>query len=323
MGILFLASPIVGPMYGYQIDGALQDGAPGQQAAIEEGAPSQGSHTLTIDKKRSPMTDDAGTSITASITVKVWTKDAAGDWLILNTNTSASSDVAITLTMLKQYGGWVWVEIDSCTNVYVDVVNTGDANPNLVETIFEDIDGDGSKEHAFKMFLEEEFGDEVESTRFTLYGVQQAQTIGDANPANEIGAGESANDTWVKWKLSMDTETYGIAIKKIYVETNQTDESDVYPRAADFWFGTLTDFEEDHMATKIRYYIFDSTDPSDAKWAVWEKNSANEFQSYVQLRTNLETNETIQATLYVVYWEEGYIEETTISDAMTIAEHVG
>jgi hypothetical protein len=206
-------------------------------------------------------------------------------------------------------GGYLWVvmKIPSGQTKYVDYQKIMEMNQYVTQYLYTDIDGDGTKDFAFRYDMK---GHAIPNSGYpsiTFMGFllkYDATFTGFNNLGNDAGIGSTTQTKFYSYYLSFSASKQGIAIWKVEVKVNTTDETKVRLKKLEvpgLGYLDVSAFDTVYTSTEIRWTYTISKNFDGALYLKHATNANNRYEMTLSLEYTLVHPDDILVTTTVYY----------------------
>jgi hypothetical protein len=235
-----------------------------------------------------------------------WYSRQGVSWLYHETG----NDKYVTLT--PEDGGYLWVvmKIPSGQTKYVDYQKIMEMNQYVTQYLYTDIDGDGTKDFAFRYDMK---GHAIPNSGYPSitfmgfllkYDSAFTGSYGINDLTNDTGIGTTTNTQFYSYYLSFSAAKTGVAIWKVEVKITSTDETKVRLKNLEIptlGFMDVSAFDKLYTSTDYRYVYTISKNFDGALYLKYPANANNKFDMTLSLEYTLVHPDDILITVTVYY----------------------
>jgi len=266
---------------------------------------------------------DATASLTDATNFALnWFGSRGGGYILLGSAAAATSTVEITP---QDYGViYAAVEPQSGQAYYVDAPTTKANNPRVQSWDYFDIDGDGYKEFVFKFSvanLEKPIGSNAVVYIYPYFIEYSAPRI--TTPGDITGIGTALNTTYIQWYLDFSASKKGVAVTKVEIEFNSTDQSLVTLSNVNIpgiGFKTGDTFTPFRGSSTYTYTYTISPNLNTADYLTLNTNQLNKFEFTTKLDCTFSANLNLTATINIYTLDQTGTPAALITSTINLSE---
>jgi len=251
-----------------------------------------------------------------------WYSKRGAQWVYHGTGGTAASPVLVALTPEDEGFLYVVVAIHSGAAYYADAAKIQAVNSYVVQTLYQDIDGDTVKEFVFKYNMQ---GHSIPSSGYPAISFKahclayDSSFTGLNNLSNSTGIGNATTTKWHLWYLAFSAERKAVALSKIEFKVTTTDETKVKLKQLEVpgrGFLDVSNFVFDTTATYYTWTYTYGTTFDTAYYLQRPAGTKNQFDMDVRVEYTLADGTDILITLTVYYLVAQTEARTSTSDSL-------
>ena len=252
---------------------------------------------------------DIATSRTVGTNVNCYWYAYRNGWVLLG------SGDATDISVEKQDYNIIYavVSVPSGQNFYVDYAKTKSMNNRVQSVEYKDIDGDNVEEYVFKLDISgipyASGTGKYSLPCFNIYLLTYDSSFSwpsAGKPSDISGVGTSTVTKYLEWYISLSGEKKALALAKVVLVANTSDVSKVTLKKLNIpGIGYLdgSSFEQDVLSNQIKWTYTISNTLYGANYIKLPVNSLNKFEFTTAVQLDLASNDVIQFTLYLYYFD--------------------
>ena len=267
---------------------------------------------------------DIATSRTVGANVNVYWYAYRGGWVLLGSGDAAD----INIREEDHNTIYAVVSVPSGQNYYVDYQKIREMNPNVRSVSYEDIDGDNVEEFVFALDISNapyaEGTGKYTLPCFNVYLLTYDSSFSwpsAGKPSDISSVGTSTVTKYLEWYISLSAEKTALAISKVVLVVNTSDVSKVTLKKLNIpGIGYLdgSSFDQDVLSNQIKWTYEISNTLYGSDYIKLPVNSLNKFEFTTAVELDLATNDVLQFTLYIYYFDASESLQS-VSDSVIIS----
>ena len=220
------------------------------------------------------------------------------------------------------------VSVPSGQDYYVDYNKIKSMNNRVQSVEYKDIDGDNVEEYVFKLDISDipyaSGTGKYTLPCFNIYLLTYDSSFSwpsGGKPADLTGIGTSKVTKYLEWYISLTGEKKAIALAKVVLVANTSDVSKVALKKLNIpGIGYLdgSSFDQDVLSNQIKWTYTISNSLYGADYIKLPVNSLNKFEFTTTVELDLASEDTIQFTLYLYYFDATESLQS-VSDSVTVS----
>jgi hypothetical protein len=248
---------------------------------------------------------DIASELTSATNYKLyWYTRHGTDWQYEDTG----DDKYVELTAAENGILWVVVTIPSGQAYYVDYEKIVSGNSYVVDYLYTDVDGDGTKEFCFQYDMK---GHSIPSNgypvvEFNGFCLAYDDSFTGLNDlGNETGIGGSTTIKYKSYYLAFSAAKKAIALRKVEVKITSTDETKItldHLNIPGYGYIDGSAFTQSATASDVRYTLTFSNEFDGAHYVKHPANALNEYDMTLALEFTLSSGDDILVTLTAYYF---------------------
>ena len=252
---------------------------------------------------------DIATSRTVGTNVNCYWYAYRNGWVLLG----SGDGVDISVEETDQNIIYAVVSVPSGQNYYVDYAKTKSMNNRVQSVEYKDIDGDNVEEYVFKLDISKipyaSGTGKYSLPCFNIYLLTYANSFSwptAGKPDDLTNVGTTKTTKYLEWYISLPAEKQALALAKVVLVANTSDVSKVTLKKLNIpGIGYLdgSSFSQDVLSDQIKWTYTISSTLYGADYIKLPVNSLNKFEFTTAVELDLASDDVIQFTLYLYYFD--------------------
>jgi len=252
---------------------------------------------------------DIATSRTVGTNVNCYWYAYRNGWVLLGSGDAAD----ISIEEQDRNTIYAVVSVPSGQNYYVDYQKIKSMNNRVQSVEYKDIDGDNVEEYIFKLDISgipyASGTGKYSLPCFNIYLLTYDNSFSwptAGKPADLSNVGTTTTTKYLEWYISLSAEKKALALAKVVLVANTSDVSKVTLKKLNIpGIGYLdgSSFNQDVLSNQIKWTYTISNTLYGADYITLPVNSLNKFEFTTAVELDLASNDVIQFTLYLYYFD--------------------